>query len=58
MSETRISSLDLLDQLEEILLDSNRIPFSSARLVDENEAIEILDKIRESIPDELPRNLI
>ncbi len=47
--------LEKLDQLEEIFLDGQRIPFSGNRLVNEHEAIEILDEIRESIPSEINR---
>ncbi len=50
MEEDRLSTLDQLDQLEEIFLDGNRIPFSGNRLVNEQDAIELLDEIRESIP--------
>ena len=44
------SHLDQLDQLEEIVLDGSRIPFSGNRLVNEQDAIELLDEIRESMP--------
>jgi hypothetical protein len=37
MSETRITVLDQLDQLEEIVLDGSRIPFSGGRLVNEQD---------------------
>jgi len=50
MEEDRLSTLDLLDQLEEIFLDGNRIPFSGNRLVNEQDAIDHLDEIRESMP--------
>ena len=33
MTENRISVLEQLDQLEEIVLDGTRIPFSGGRLV-------------------------
>ena len=55
MDETKLLSLIELDQLEELLLDGARIPYSGGRLVNEQEAIEILDTLRESIPNELPK---
>lgn len=53
MEEVRLSILDQLDQLEEIFLDGNRIPFSGNRLVNEQDAIDLLDAIRESVPNEI-----
>ena len=50
MSETRITVLDQLDQLEEIGLDGSRIPFSGGRLVNEQDAIEAMDALREALP--------
>jgi hypothetical protein len=50
MTETRITVLDQLDQLEEIVLDGNRIPFSGGRLVNEQDAIEAMDALRDSLP--------
>lgn len=50
MSETRITVLDQLDQLEEIVLDGSRIPFSGGRLVNEQDAIEAMDSLRDSLP--------
>lgn len=50
MSEARITVLDQLDQLEEIVLDGSRIPFSGGRLVNEQEAIEAMDALRDSLP--------
>ena len=50
MSDTRITVLDQLDQLEEIVLDGSRIPFSGGRLVNEQDAIEAMDALRDSLP--------
>tara|TARA_B100000700_G_C15054058_1_gene861889 strand:+ start:4198 stop:5022 length:825 start_codon:yes stop_codon:yes gene_type:complete len=52
MTRQNLKFLEYIDLLEELLLDSSRIPFTSNRLVDEQEAIEILDKIRELLPKE------
>ena len=50
MSEIRFSVLDQLDQLEEIVLEGSRIPFSGGRLVNEQDAVELLDAVREAMP--------
>jgi F0F1-type ATP synthase membrane subunit b/b' len=50
MSEVRITVLDQLDQLEEIVLDGSRIPFSGGRVVNEQDAIEMMDALREALP--------
>ncbi len=50
MSEPRFTVLEQLDQLEEIVLEGSRIPFSGGRLVNEQEAIEVLDAVRETLP--------
>ena len=42
MAEAQLTSvLDQLDQLEEIVLDGTRVPFSGGRLVNEQDAIEL-----------------
>ena len=50
MSEIQFSVLDQLDQLEEIVLEGSRIPFSGGRLVNEQDAVEIMDGVRASLP--------
>ncbi len=50
MAEASITVLDQLDQLEEIMLEGTRIPFSGGRLVNEQDAIEMMDAIREALP--------
>ena len=50
MSEIRFPVLDQLDQLEEILLEGSRIPFSGGRLVNEQDAVELLDAVRDTLP--------
>ena len=57
MDEIKLLILDQLERLEEIILDGARIPFSGSRLVNEHEAIEILDTIRGSLPDKKSHNL-
>ena len=53
MAETNIRLIEHLDQIEDLLLDGTRIPFSGGRLVNEQDAIELIDAVRESVPGEL-----
>jgi cell division septum initiation protein DivIVA len=48
-----VDILYLLDQLEEVIGAGSQLPFTSRRLVDEQEILDILDQIRMSIPEEL-----
>jgi cell division septum initiation protein DivIVA len=48
-----VDILYLLDQLEEVIGAGSQVPFTSRRLVDEQEILDILDQIRMSIPEEL-----
>jgi hypothetical protein len=50
MSEARITVLDQLDQLEDIVLEGSRIPFSGGRLVNEQDAIETMDALLAALP--------
>ena len=52
MSDIRLTVLDQLDQLEEIILDGSRVPFTGGRLVNEGDAVEVLDAVREVLPQE------
>ena len=53
MSDARLVVLDQLDQLEEVFLEGTRIPFSGGRLVNEHDAVELLDAIRVALPQEI-----
>jgi F0F1-type ATP synthase membrane subunit b/b' len=53
MAEASITVLDQLDQLEEIMLEGTRIPFSGGRLVNEQDAIEVMDAVREALPGQI-----
>ncbi len=53
MSELSMSLLDQLDQLEEIILEGTRVPFTGGRLVNEADAVELLDNIREIMPEQI-----
>ena len=46
-------TLDLLEQLEEIVLESTRLPFSGSRLVNEQEAIDLILRLRKVLPSEI-----
>ena len=53
MAQARLEVFDQLDQLEEIVLEGTRVPFSGGRLVNEQDAVEILDAVRQSLPREV-----
>ena len=53
MAEAAITVLDQLDQLEEVVLEGSRIPFSGGRLVNEQDAVEVIDALRDCLPDQL-----
>lgn len=47
--------LHLVDRLEEIVKEAQRVPFSDLRLVDERRIWPLLDQMRISIPEEVRR---
>jgi len=53
MADPQITVLEQLDQLEEVVLDGSRIPFSGGRLVNETDALDVIDALREAIPPQL-----
>jgi cell division septum initiation protein DivIVA len=53
MADPQITVLDQLDQLEEVVLDGSRSPVSGGRLVNETDAMEVIDALREAIPPQL-----
>jgi len=44
---------EILDEMENLLLESSRIPFTNKRLVGEDELGRLLDELREVLPGEL-----
>jgi Fe2+ transport system protein B len=42
-----------LDRIEDLIVSSRRVPFSSSVMVNEAEIFELLDELRSSLPDEL-----
>ena len=53
MAEPIIAVLEQLDQLEDIVLEGSRIPFSGGRLVNEQDAVEVIDALRDALPVQL-----
>jgi len=47
------SVIDLIDQLEELVSTGRRVPFTSGVVVNEDEALELIDRARLGLPDEL-----
>ncbi len=45
----------LVDRLEQVLNDSNRLPLSAYLLVDENKIFGIVDQMRVTVPEEIKR---
>lgn len=55
MAEAITAVLDQLDQLEEVVLEGSRIPFTGGRLVREQDAVEVIDALRDALPREFER---
>ncbi len=56
MSETPESGptvIDLVDQLEELVSTGRRVPFTAGVVVNEDEILELIDRTRLGLPDEL-----
>lgn len=51
----RINLVMLLDKLEEIVSDATEIPLTGRVLLDSDELLDLIDKIRSSIPEEVKR---
>ncbi len=47
------SVIDLIDQLEELVSTGRRVPFTAGVVVNEDEALELIDRARLGLPDEL-----
>lgn len=44
---------DLIDELEDVLAEGHRIPFTGRLLVDEERILDIIDRMRVAVPEEL-----
>jgi hypothetical protein len=51
--EVDATVIDLVDQLEELVSTGRRVPFTAGVLVNEDEALELIDRTRLGLPDEL-----
>jgi vacuolar-type H+-ATPase subunit H len=45
--------IDLVDQLEELASTGRRVPFTAGVVINEDEILELIDRIRLGLPDEL-----
>src|ERR1700688_4720548 len=45
--------IDLVDQLEELVSTGRRVPFTAGVVVNEDELLELIDRTRLGLPDEL-----
>ncbi len=52
---TAIELDELIDELEEVLAEGKRIPFSGYLLVDEERLLDTIDRMRVAVPEELKR---
>jgi hypothetical protein len=52
---TAIELDDLIDELEDVLAEGKRVPFSGRLLVDEDRILDVIDRMRVSLPEELKR---
>ena len=44
---------DLIDELEDVLAEGRRVPFSGRLLVDEDKLLDVIDRMRVAVPDEI-----
>jgi len=47
------TAVELIDQLEELISSGRRVPFSASMVVNEDEVLELVDRIRLALPDDL-----
>ena len=41
---------DILDELESLLVDASRVPFTNKRVLEEDDVVRLLDDLREKLP--------
>jgi hypothetical protein len=51
--QTDTTVIDLVDQLEELVTTGRRVPFTAGVVVNEDELLELIDRTRLGLPDEL-----
>lgn len=50
LGEERMKINEILEQMETLLLSSTRIPFSNRRVVDEDDLLQLIDELHDSLP--------
>ena len=45
--------LFLIDKLEKLIQQSNKVPLTNARMINESEILEVVDQLRTSVPEEV-----
>lgn len=43
----------ILDELESLLIDSSRVPFTNKRILEEDDVVRLLDELRGKLPSEI-----
>ncbi len=46
---------DVLNELENLIIEAQRVPFSSKRLIEEDELADIVDSLKSVIPEEIKK---
>lgn len=49
----QLSALDIVDELEDLVTSARRVPLSANVIVNEDETVELIDRLRLGLPDEL-----
>lgn len=44
---------EILDELDNVLLDAGRIPFTNKRILEEDDVAKLIDELREALPEQL-----
>lgn len=52
---TAIELDDLIDELEEALAEGRKVPFSGRLMIDEERILDVIDRMRVALPEELKR---
>ena len=48
-----LTALDIVDDLEDLVSSARRVPLSANVIVNEDETLELIDRLRLGLPDEL-----
>lgn len=44
---------EILDELENLLVDASRVPFTNKRIIEEDDLARVIDALRESLPNDI-----